>query len=175
MNFWDNHIGGLIPLVTAGREAYASGETDYHIAVVWFRHRLTLQLGTPYPPRSARRASSRETERLARVARQRRPQREPVEFELEPRFQVGSQIDGCWSDIPDYVVSVRDVESTVWRRAVGDERYATEDATGQVDRTQEYDWISWDRGQYTGGHSTTDGLLNYAPLTVLEVADVAAR
>lgn len=77
------------------------------------------------------------------------------------------------------VHKVVDSEGDVYRRAVGDERYATEDLTdGELDLRQEYEWVrigyqvgnTFREGEPTG-HSTTEGLLDYTPLRVLEVSD----
>lgn len=178
MSFRDDHIGGLIPLITAGREVYASQETDYHVKVVWLRRSLTIKYGTPVLPRQVRRrvdrARQQDDRRGGEVLRQAMADITVDTSDLEPKFGVGDHIDSYLSGIPDYVLSVASSDSTVWRRATGDERYAVEDITGQIDRSQEYEWISWDHGHYTGGHSTTGGLLDYVPLTVLEVADSAA-
>lgn len=180
MSFRDDHIGGLIPLITAGRDVYVSPstETDYHVELIWLRRSLTIKFGTLGLPRQVRRQVARAREHDARRAggalRQAMADITVDTSDLEPKLRIGDRIDSYLSGIPDYVLTVASSDSTVWRRATGDERYPVEDGGGQIDRSQKYEWISWDRGHYTGGQSTTDGLLDYVPLTVLEVAGSAA-
>jgi hypothetical protein len=83
---------------------------------------------------------------------------------LAQRPQVGDLISGNATDIFWDVLEVEDSQGDVWRRAFGRDRYAVEDVTGEIDYSEEYDWVT------VGGWSTTDGLLLYAPLTVIKVA-----
>lgn len=77
---------------------------------------------------------------------------------------VGDIVGPNATDIPWDVLEVVNSERDTWRRAFGQDRYAREDSTGELDFSQEYDWIT------EGGWSTTPGLLVYAPLRVTRVA-----
>jgi hypothetical protein len=79
------------------------------------------------------------------------------------RAHVGDLIGGNTNGIAANVVEVVNCEGDLWRRAVGDERYAIED-DGTVDRSVEYDWVT------AGGWSSTEGLLAYTPLRVTKIS-----
>ncbi len=91
-------------------------------------------------------------------ARQIRDERAPH----APAAVVGDVL-GVNDPIPDNVLEVETMEDH-WRRAVGDDRYPSED--GQLDTRQEYDWIT----AGGGGWTTTDGLYDYTPIRVVKVA-----
>lgn len=77
--------------------------------------------------------------------------------------KVGDYLTGD-RGIPWNVLEVLDGFGERWRRAFGADRFAVDDATGEPDPGQEYDWVT------EGGRSTDDGVLSYAPLMVVKVA-----
>lgn len=79
--------------------------------------------------------------------------------------KAGDVIGPNTTDVPWDVLQVTDCQDDIWFRAFGDNRYRVDDATGERDRSQEYDWST------AGGWSTTEGLLDYAPLTVTMIAE----
>lgn len=82
--------------------------------------------------------------------------------------QVGDLIPEHVADIPTNVLEVVDRQGDVWRRLAGDDRYIPDDDDPS---RPAYDWGTpsrQDQGYY--GHSTTSGLLHYAPLTVAKTA-----
>lgn len=91
-------------------------------------------------------------------ARQLRTERTPT-----ARPAVVGDVLGVNDPIPDNVLEVETTEDH-WRRAVGDDRYPSED--GQLDTSQEYDWATVGGGGWT----TTDGLYDYTPIRVVKVA-----
>jgi hypothetical protein len=163
-SWWDRLAGGVIPMIRRReREVYVVDGAAYGFEIVWFRRGLALTYSTPRIPRDVRRARAAENARLTEHFRR-------IDHG-EPVVQVGDLIPQHAAKKLVACLEVRDSEFTVWKRAVGDERYRP-NYDGSLDRSQEYDWIAWSAGEYAGGHSTDEGLLNYAPLTVLKLRDV---
>lgn len=79
--------------------------------------------------------------------------------------KVGDYLSGGHGGIHWMVLEVLDDEGTRWRRAFGDDRFLRND-DGTLDCSQEYEWIT------EGGWGTTDGVLFYAPLQVMRVAQI---
>ncbi len=103
--------------------------------------------------------------------------RTPVPARPNPGYLIGFEATG----IPDAVQMVATSDYDVWRRAIGGERYSRDDVTGELDRSQEYDWVcvghlvnNTVRETAPSGHSTTEGLLYCAPLQVLTLTDETA-
>ncbi|MBF9135156.1 hypothetical protein I0C86_40470 [Plantactinospora sp. S1510] len=78
--------------------------------------------------------------------------------------KVGDWIAPGSEDIRWDVLEVVDDAGDTWHRVFGDDRYADDEDDGGLDRSQEYDWRN------SGGWSTTEGVLDYAPLRVTKVA-----
>lgn len=159
---WDRLAGGAVPIVRTGREVHVVDGADYTIELSWLRRGFTLTYHTPRTPRDARRAREADRRKTAEFARR--------ALAGEQMLRVGETLGSTWTWIPTGIIEVRTSDFTVWRRAEGDERFPEDDATGELDRSQAYEWISWDRGRYTGGHSTTEGLLAYTPITILRMS-----
>jgi len=158
---WERHAGGILPVLRRQpREVFIHDGAAYRIKLVWLRRSLGLEYTTPRTPADVRRAREADLARSREAARRKLAGEWPVKVgDQIPRWAIG------------YLVmfeEVRDSEFTVWKRAVGDERYARND-DGTLDRSQEYDWIAWLAGEWCGGWCTNQGLLDNAPLTVVKV------
>lgn len=154
-------LGGPIPAIYTGRDVHPVDGTTYRIELVWLNRSATAEYHTPNLPRAEQR---RRAEEKARIDEQVRRYQAG-----EPALQPGDVIPVWAAAYLAQCVEVRDCEFTVWKRAEGDERYARND-DGTLDRSQAYEWIAWSNGEYAGGHTTTEGLLRYEPITVLKVA-----
>lgn len=162
---WDRAAGGIVPILRYGREVFTR-ETAYHVELVWCRQSVELKYTALRIPRDVRRARDPGQARVSESARRK--------LAGERLVQVGDQIPEWAIGYLGDCEEVRDCEFTVWKRAFGDERYARED-DGTLNRAQEYDWIAFLAGEWGGGWSTDEGVLSYAPLTVLKVKDHATR
>lgn len=92
-----------------------------------------------------------------------------------PAAKVGDLYGATATAIADNVAEILTSNNGRFRRAVGDERHPRGDDQ-DPDLSQEYDWVcvGYDRDRGSGkasGWATTEGLLDYAPLEVLRIAD----
>lgn len=92
----------------------------------------------------------------------------------QPIVQPGDLVPSYIPRVPYLAVRVRDGQGNQWRRAVGAERFARDAGTGQLDRSQEYDWVQEQRPSGGGpaeiaGHATDKVVLTHRPVTVLEI------
>jgi hypothetical protein len=164
---WASVAGGIVPVVRRQpREVFVHEGAAYRIELVWLRRSMQLKYTTYRVPRDVRRIREADQVRTSESVRRK--------LADEPAVQVGDQIPEWAIGYLGECEQVRDCEFTVWKRAVGGERYQRED-DGTIDRSQEYDWIAFLAGEWGGGWSTDEGVLNYAPLTVLKVKDHATR
>lgn len=162
---WARHAGGALPVVSARREVFIADGAAYRIHLVLFRRSITLKYYSPRTPRSVLRAQDTAQARVREMSRR--------VLAGEPLVQVGDLIPAHAPGLIGQAGQVRTSDHTVWKRAEGDERYATDELTGELARVQEYDWIAWTAGEWGGGWATTSGLLDYGPLTVMALRTAA--
>jgi len=157
--------GTVIPtVVDRGREVFTVDGVAYRIRLAWLGRAVGFEYQTPRYPRDVRRIRAAERRHLDEFERRIQAG--------EPFVQVGDVIP-AHRIIPVDVVEVRNCDGEVWRRAVGEERFSPSDDDLPVGLRQPYDWV---HEAYTGeiaGHATDRGVLDYAPLTVTEVAQHA--
>jgi hypothetical protein len=67
-DFYDRHVGGLIPDVRVDREVHVVDGTTYAIDTTWLRRRVGFSYWTPRIPRAIRRIREAERRRVAAVA-----------------------------------------------------------------------------------------------------------
>lgn len=160
------HDGGALPVIRRERTVQPFDGTTYSVEIVWLRLRWEQKVTIPGLPRDVRRKIRLDNARTAEHVRR--------ALTLSPPVKVGDLIPDWAIAFLDCCAVVRDSEFTMWKRAAGDQRYAVK-GDGTVDRSQEYDWIAWSAGEWGGGWRTNEGMLDYAPVTVLQVnADAAA-
>jgi hypothetical protein len=166
-SLFDSLLGGILPYARLPeRDVHVFDGTTYRIGLTWLRRRFQFEYHTPHLPRKVRK--QRE------AARRRDQETVRRHYAGESLVQVGDQIPRWGVGMLATVGECRDSENTVWKRAVGEERYARED-NGDVDRSQQYEWIAWSAGEWGGGWRTDEGMLDYAPIQVLKlVADAPA-
>lgn len=161
---WDRHAGGLIPLLSAGREVHVVDGATYTLSVTWCRRGFEFSYHTPRTPRKVRRLRERELARVQEFARRK--------LAGEQQYRAGDILPKHQTWIPGEVLSFVDCEGDEWHRAFGDLRYALADDTGRLDRSQEYDWVHMFEGEPCGW-STDDGRLDYLPIRITRVVERA--
>lgn len=169
--FWDRHAGGLLPIARFERSFSMTDGTSYDLRITWLRRAVRSGYDRPGYPRRVRRerAAVRASDRARadQVARR--------VMAGEPLTQVGDIIPHHAGGIDHAVLQVRTADLELWKRAEGDERYYRSAQTGELDHTDEYEWIRWTSGEWGGAWATTAGMLHHGPLTVIRVADHAAH
>lgn len=64
MSFWDDHIGGAIPLIRRNRTVHVVDGATYKVDVTWLRYGFGVALHSPRTPRAVRRARAAEDARI---------------------------------------------------------------------------------------------------------------
>jgi hypothetical protein len=182
-------LGGTIPLATTNRTVHAVDGATYRIELVWFRRTFGLTFDTPRLPRSIRIERARYARRLhllaaadsmrdaaagvRRIVADAR-EREAEKLAAGHRFETGDEIPSWVREIPPYVLEVRNGRREVYRRPVGEQRFAVEDGETEPDRSVEYPWVSVYEPRDGGPSqvacwSTDEGVFEHQPVTVTAV------
>lgn len=156
-DFLADQVGGLIPLPGFDRIVHTVDGATYELSLSWLRRRFEASYHTPRLPRSVRRARAIESARLEAAGRERR-----LVASGAHRYQEGDIIPNWVTEIPDYVLEVRDSQFDVWSRP------ATEREA--VYEGQRYDWVQRFEAGGVAGWTTNEGLHDHSPVTVTAVA-----
>lgn len=164
--FLDDHVGGLIPLAGVTRTVHAVDGVTYRLKLTWCRRQFGVDYHTSRLPRAIRKARAAEYARLIALDNERLAGLNEVPGMAEKlaaghRFVAGDVIPSWVREIPSYVLEVRDSQFDVWRRPANDAE--------RMHEGQEYDWVHATRDGIAG-HTTNEGLYDWAPLTVTAVA-----